>query len=129
MKEFDELLSIATRKSEFDLTNTWFKGVETYLVAIGKEVEEVREEIAEDRLCYLEDELGDVLWNYLNVLKTLEREKGIDPKKVLDRACKKYEQRVSAIESGSSWEDVKLKQKEALSIELAEQSENKQSVI
>nr|WP_321273982.1 MazG nucleotide pyrophosphohydrolase domain-containing protein [uncultured Vibrio sp.] len=123
MKEFDELLSIATRKSEFDLTNTWFKGVETYLVAIDKEVEEVREEIAEDRLCYLEDELGDVLWNYLNVLKALEREKGIDPKKVLDRACNKYEQRVSAIESGSSWETVKSKQKEALREELAEQQE------
>ena len=128
MKEFDELLSIATRKSEFDLTNTWFKGVETYLVAIGKEVEEVREEIAEDRLCYLEDELGDVLWNYLNVLKALEREKGIDPKKVLERACKKYEQRVSAIESGTSWEAVKFEQKQALSVELATQlDERKQA--
>ncbi|WP_319534008.1 MazG nucleotide pyrophosphohydrolase domain-containing protein [uncultured Vibrio sp.] len=128
MKEFDELLSIATRKSEFDLTNTWFKGVETYLVAIGKEVEEVREEIAEDRLCYLEDELGDVLWNYLNVLKALEREKGIDPKKVLERACKKYEQRVSAIESGTSWEAVKSEQKQALSVELATQlDERKQA--
>ncbi len=114
MKEFDELLSIAKRKSEFDLTNTWFKGVETYLVAIGKEVEEVREEIAEDRLCHLEDELGDVLWNYLNVLKALEREKGIDPKKVLGRACSKYEERVSAIESGRSWEAVKKAQKHAL---------------
>ncbi|MCA0936315.1 nucleotide pyrophosphohydrolase [Vibrio alginolyticus] len=119
MKEFDELLLIAARKSEFDLTNTWFKGVETYLVAIGKEVEEVREEIAEERLCYLEDELGDVLWNYLNVLKVLEREKGIDPQKVLYRACQKYEQRVSAIESGSSWETVKSEQKSALSAEQA----------
>lgn len=125
MKEFDELLAIATRKSEFDLTNTWFKGVETYLVAIGKEVEEVREEIAQDRLCYLEDELGDVLWNYLNVLKALQREKGIDPQKVLDRACKKYEQRVSAIESGSSWEAIKSQQKEALSEELVEQQQDR----
>lgn len=125
MKEFDELLAIATRKSEFDLTNTWFKGVETYLVAIGKEVEEVREEIAQDRLCYLEDELGDVLWNYLNVLKALQREKGIDPQKVLARACKKYEQRVSAIESGSSWEAIKSQQKEALSEELVEQQQDR----
>ena len=125
MKEFDELLSIATRKSEFDLTNTWFKGVETYLVAIGKEVEEVREEIAEYRLCYLEDELGDVLWNYLNVLKALEREKGIDPQKVLGRACKKYQERVSVIECGGSWESVKSKQKEALSEELAIQQQDR----
>lgn len=81
MKKFDELYAIATRKSQYDQTNTWFKGVETYLEAIGKEVDEVREEIREDRLCHLEDELGDVLWNYLNVLKALEREKGIDLRK------------------------------------------------
>ena len=81
MKKFDELYAIATRKSQYDQTNTWFKGVETYLEAIGKEVDEVREEIREDRLCHLEDELGDVLWNYLNVLKALAREKGIDPEK------------------------------------------------
>lgn len=86
MKKFDELYAIATRKSQYDQTNTWFKGVETYLEAVGKEVDEVREEIREDRLCHLEDELGDVLWNYLNVLKVLEREKGIDPEKVLERA-------------------------------------------
>ncbi|CAM2787297.1 MazG nucleotide pyrophosphohydrolase domain-containing protein [Vibrio mytili] len=114
MNKFDELLQIATRKSEFDMTNTWFKGVDTYLDAIGKEVEEVREEITAERLCYLEDELGDVLWNYLNVLKALEREKGIDLHSVLDRACNKYQQRVSAIESGNSWEETKKKQKLAL---------------
>ncbi len=53
MKKFDELYAIATRKSQYDQTNTWFKGVETYLEAIGKEVDEVREEICEDRLCHL----------------------------------------------------------------------------
>ena len=36
MKKFDELYAIATRKSQYDQTNTWFKGVETYLEAIGK---------------------------------------------------------------------------------------------
>lgn len=41
MKKFDELYAIATRKSQYDQTNTWFKGVETYLEAIGKEVDEV----------------------------------------------------------------------------------------
>ncbi|OCH68001.1 nucleotide pyrophosphohydrolase [Vibrio diabolicus] len=113
MKKFDELYAIATRKSQYDQTNTWFKGVETYLEAIGKEVDEVRE----DRLYHLEDELGDVLWNYLNVLKALEREKGIDPEKVLERACAKYEQRVSAIESGRSWDEVKKQQKQTLNAE------------
>ncbi len=33
MKKFDELYAIATRKSQYDQTNTWFKGVETYLEA------------------------------------------------------------------------------------------------
>lgn len=31
MKKFDELYAIATRKSQYDQTNTWFKGVETSL--------------------------------------------------------------------------------------------------
>lgn len=34
------------------------------------------EEIPKDRLCYLEDELGDVLWDYLGIVLSLGKEKG-----------------------------------------------------
>jgi len=70
MKEFDKLLSIAKRKATFDDNNSWTSGSTTYLTEIKNEVDEVIEEIPKSRKCYLEDELGDVLWDYLNVLTT-----------------------------------------------------------
>lgn len=55
------------------------------------------------------DELGDILWDYLNVLTALEKEQGIDARAVLTRTCQKYEERVSGIESGKTWSDLKEK--------------------
>jgi NTP pyrophosphatase (non-canonical NTP hydrolase) len=118
MKEFDTLLAIAKRKTKFDESNTWSKGSTTYLEEIKKEVDEVIEELPKSRQCYLEEELGDVLWDYLNVLSALEKEIGIDTTEVLTRACRKYEQRVSGIESGEQWSDIKIRQKKALELEL-----------
>ena len=117
MKEFDNLLEIAKRKAKFDECNTWSKGSETYLAEIKNEVDEVIEEIPKSRQCYLEDELGDVLWDYLNILAALEKEMGIDTKAVLARACRKYEERISGIETGKKWSDIKEKQKTDLEIE------------
>lgn len=53
------MIKIAKRKSEIDKDSSWSQGSSTYLVEIKKEVDEVVEEIPKDRLCYLEDELGD----------------------------------------------------------------------
>lgn len=117
MKEFDILLGIAKRKANFDEDNTWSNGSETYLAEIINEVAEVIEEIPKSRQCYLEDELGDVLWDYLNVLTALEKEAGIDTKAVLMRACRKYEERISGIESGKKWSAIKKQQKILLAIE------------
>ena len=114
MKEFDKLLAIAKRKAKFDETNTWSHGSITYLAEIKNEVDEVLEEMPKHRQCYLEDELGDILWDYLNVLTALEKERRIDTKAVLERACRKYQERVSGIETGKEWSEVKEKQKIAL---------------
>lgn len=114
MKEFDILLGIAKRKAKFDESNTWSTGSETYLSEIKNEVDEVIEEIPKSRKCYLEDELGDVLWDYLNILAALEKEADIDSEAVLKRACEKYEERISGIENGQKWSDIKEKQKIAL---------------
>ena len=117
MEEFDKLLKIAKRKTQFDEKGTWSKGSQSYLAGIKNEVDEVIEETPKSRQCYLEDELGDILWNYLNVLTTMEKETGIEPKAVLIRACRKYEARVSAIESGIKWSEIKEQQNIALAIE------------
>ena len=108
---FSSLFDIARRKAKYDNTNTWYKGSETYFDALYQELEEVSEEITQTRLCYLEDELGDVLWNYLNLLMALEKEQGVDPTSVLSRAVNKYQQRVTTIENNGSWADVKAEQK------------------
>ena len=117
MKTFETLLAIAKRKAVFDQNNTWFNGASTYLDAIKKEVDEVIEEIPKSRTNYLEDELADVLWNTLNALMALEQEAEISANNVLERACQKYEQRMTGIEAGVSWDEIKNEQKQALAAE------------
>jgi NTP pyrophosphatase (non-canonical NTP hydrolase) len=117
MKPFSTLVSIARRKNDFDQTNPWANGLSTYIAEICKEVKEVAEEIEQDRKPYLEDELGDVLWDYLNLVLALEKEKGIKLEDVLERAARKYDERISGIENGVLWKEIKEKQKAALAKE------------
>jgi NTP pyrophosphatase (non-canonical NTP hydrolase) len=117
MNFFNTLVTIARRKNVFDQTNSWANGSSTYIAEICKEVQEVAEEIAQDRNVYLEDELGDVLWDYLNLVLSLEKEKAIKLEAVLERAAQKYEERISGIENGILWKDIKEKQKAALTQE------------
>ena len=63
---------------------------------------EFEEEIPLGRKCYLEDELGDVLWDYLSALVCLKKEKGINIESIFNRAFQKYEERVSGIECGNA---------------------------
>lgn len=117
MEAFETLLSIAKRKAKFDETSEWSNGAETYIHEIKNEVDEVIEELHKGRICYLEDELGDVLWDYVNALIALEQEKGIRVEAVLNRACRKYEQRVSGIENGKTWQEIKEVQNSMLAQE------------
>ncbi len=124
MKELDTLLALARRKAVIDQSGTWSKGAVTYLEAIREELIEVEQEIPQQRTCYLEDELADILWNYLNSLVALEGEAGIDTSSVLRRACAKYQERVESIESGESWQEIKARQKRVLAQELVASSED-----
>ncbi|PAW07655.1 nucleotide pyrophosphohydrolase [Vibrio sp. V1B] len=114
MDKFTALFEIAQRKSNYDENNTWYQGSVTYFEGIYSELEEVRDEEVKGRTCFLEDELGDVLWNYLNLLMALEKEQGIDARSVIERAVEKYQARVTAIENGKSWAEVKAEQKSKL---------------
>ena len=125
MKEFDDLLAIAKRKLNFDQNNLFSNGSTTYLAEMKKEIDEVLEEISQSRNCYLEEELGDVLWDYLNVLAAMEKETGINPQAVLARACKKYDERVSGIEVGEFWENIKERQKLRLAAEQKDYTKQK----
>jgi len=120
MQDFEKLIKIVKRKSALDQGNTWSNGSSTYLEEIKKEVDEVIEEMPKQRDCYLEDELADVLWDYLNVLQAIEQERGISIDSVLVRACHKYEERISGLESGKTWAEIKQNQKLVLAEEQAE---------
>jgi len=85
------------------------------------EIEEVIEQFKENNTVYLEDELWDILWIYMNLLVKLEREELITSRKeVMKRAIKKYSWRIENLwqktieERQNYWETVKVKQKEEL---------------
>lgn len=112
--EFEQLFAIAQRKHLFDQTNSWAQGSTTYFDALKNEITEVEEELTEGRRVHLEEELGDVLWDYLNLLLCLDEEQQISIADVLNRTIEKFDERVTGIEQGESWASVKARQKERL---------------
>ncbi len=89
-----------------------------YVKHLGKELEEVQTEIKKDNTPYLEDELWDVLWDFLNLAYTLKLEWLIESEESIFKRCeKKFGERVSAIKNWISWEEIKTKQKEELNQE------------
>lgn len=119
MDHFAQLLAIVRRKAVFDRNNPWYTGPESYLNGLHGEVAEVLEEIAQARTCYLEDELGDLLWNCLNAIVALEKSTDVRLEAVLARACRKFEGRVAWLEAGLSWQEIKETQKAELAEEHA----------
>lgn len=117
MSDFNQLLLLARRKHTFDQHHTWSQGAHTYLHSLPDELAEALHELALGRTCYLEEELGDILWVYLNALLALESEQGISLEKVLVRAVQKFTERMQVIEAGGSWDAVKQQQKARLAAE------------
>lgn len=107
----EHILLLAKKKHQIDQQIDWSGGSSTYLSELRGELDEVNEEILLNRGCYLEDELGDVLWDYLNLLVCLENEKKVNIDNVLVRAHIKYNERVVALEAGNTWSEIKVKQK------------------
>ena len=116
------LLEVVKKKNIIDQNSDWSNGSTTYFKEIKLELDEVEEELDSGKECYLEDELGDVLWDYLNLLVCLENEGKITLSRVFERSLEKYSERIHGIEQGRFWADIKKIQKEKLSKEQAEQS-------
>jgi len=117
LSNFEKLILLSKEKEKFDKKHIWSEGSKTFIEELKKEIEEVIVEYNNEKQIYLEDELGDVLWDYLNLLVNLEVENKIDFKRVFTRANKKFSQRVSGINYNSNWNEIKKKQKEELKIE------------
>ena len=116
--DITQLLQLVKQKQTVDQQSEWCKGSSTYLEGIPEELEEVKAEIISGKQPHLEDELGDVLWDYLNALVNLEAEGKINIDNIPKRALKKYGERVNGILEGKNWNDIKKKQKEELDAEL-----------
>lgn len=111
MKLLEELQCIAEFKAQRDLKGSWFKSSSTYLEAFLDEISEVEAELESGRQCFLEDELGDLLWNFVCLIEHLQLENKIDKEKVFQRSVKKYSERVTKRSYDETWEDVKKRQK------------------
>ena len=69
-----------------------------YTDEIKGEVDEVKAEMKKNNRIFLEDELGDVFWDYLMLLKILEKEGYIDSvENVFTHSFEKFQERYSAI--------------------------------
>lgn len=110
----NKLIKLSQKKLEIDKQNTWSDGSQTYVEAIKNEIKEAEDEIDNANKILLEDELADILWDYLNILQNLEDENKIDVNSVFERAEQKYSERIEAIENDVSWSEIKAKQKEEL---------------
>lgn len=93
----------------------FYHGSETYINGILDEIEEVQEELKEDNYIYLEDELGDIFWDYVCFLESLEQEWKINKARVFERCYAKFSGRLNLDGSNNGdWNSVKKIQKEEL---------------
>lgn len=100
--------------------NDFYKWWETYFNWIIDEMDEVKEQIKLGNAVYLEDELWDVFWGYICMLKIFEKKWYIvDTKKVFERCHKKLSERIKATKEADwgsywAWNETKKKQKKEL---------------
>lgn len=129
MKLFEKLNKLSEKRIKYFLStknNNWYKWSITYLKELIKEIEEAKQELNTNNV-YLEDELGDILWDYLCLLNSLKFENKITSiEKVLERAYKKFSQRIdeNTWKDRWSWEKIKKKQKEILDKEIKNLNNN-----
>lgn len=99
---------------------TWYKWSKTYFKEIRNEIQEAENELNTHQV-YLEDELWDVLWDYLCLLNSLKQEwKITSVNKVIERAYKKFSWRIN-IETwdyNGIWKEIKKQQKQELKNEI-----------
>jgi len=97
---------------------------EKYFEELILEISEAKIENKKNNSVYLEDELWDILWDYLNLLEVLEMEKKINLENVFSRAYKKHSTRVNWKIEWKLWSDIKIKQKEENKKEFEEMLKN-----
>ena len=93
----------------------FYKWSETFVKGMDDEIEEMKHELKEWNRVLLEDELGDIFWDYICLLENLEQEGKISKAKVFERCWTKFSERLNPDGSNNGdWMEVKKSQKEKL---------------
>lgn len=96
---------------------TWYKWSRTYWENLKWEIQEAEAEINTHQ-AYLEDELWDVLWDYLCLLNSLKSEwKITSVERVMDRALTKFSWRINKDTWDYNWDWQEIKKMQKVKIE------------
>jgi NTP pyrophosphatase (non-canonical NTP hydrolase) len=125
MEQFiHQYIALTQQKQERQKNITWlsFWDPQHRLQGLINEVQEVSDELRLNNQVYLEDELWDIFWNYMNFLTLLESKGYItSTDTVLQQSYTKFQERTSAVinktdklSSDIARDEVKKLQKEQL---------------
>ena len=121
MESFNKLIELVDFKHQIDIKRGKAKYMDLNWIMeeIIDEVREVKEEIKENNHIYIDDELADILWGWLMLVKkTNNKNLSSDIETVTQKALIKYSQRVNSlrgdIKDNRRWKDVKELQKRRL---------------
>jgi ASC-1-like (ASCH) protein/NTP pyrophosphatase (non-canonical NTP hydrolase) len=112
--QLQELKRLAFEKQNVNRNNdttNWSETPQTYLECIREETLEVENSLEEQEP--LEEELGDVLWDYTNLVLLLDE--NISFNEISMRAVEKYRSRLEGLNEGKSWSETK---KQRLTVDL-----------
>lgn len=104
--QLQELKKLASKKQNINRnsnTPNWSETPQTYLECIREETFEVQNSLEDQET--LKEELGDVLWDYTNLLLLLEENNSFN--EICVRAVEKYRSRLEGLKEGKSWSDTK----------------------
>ncbi len=118
MSDINELINLAKQKHQIDLKRDSVKYIDPNWILnhLTSEIEEVKQEIKPDNIPFLEDELADILWNWMMMVEILQGKEYIGSHEdIIKRAIKKYEERISPLNGNDAdkdiWSEVKARQK------------------
>ena len=95
------------------LPRSHWNEAQTYVDLMKQEIEEMHSELKKDNTIYLEEELGDIFWDYLNLIHILKEKGYIESYTNIFKASrKKFKARIHGDLKWFSWQDIKKKQKQ-----------------
>ena len=118
---FEKILKLSNDRVDFHIKLDKTTGEDNHSIDVYKkwlvwEIDEAFDEIKKNNSVYLEDELWDIFWTYINLLQGLQKKWYItDIEKVFERSYNKFNWRLDYViknDYPNSWKEIKKVQKE-----------------